>query len=183
MWCTNYNFYDNQVLSFTCALLLIYITTIFSAYNVSGRGVENLKTCEQGINPVKWEFAWELNACCHTPSPNKKIQCWSLISVPARASEQHWSIHLLSEGRGHRRISALWVRKNKTYFVQDSIATHAILKIITKGIFSWKAWLNETINTFSSHMKLDKINCILIDDGLLNLKDLEILTSVVSDFK
>ena len=32
-------------------------------------------------------------------------------------------------------------------------------------------------------MKLDKINCILIDDDLLNLKDLEILTSVVSDFK
>ena len=32
-------------------------------------------------------------------------------------------------------------------------------------------------------MKLDKIYCILIDDGLLNLKDLEILTSVVSDFK
>ena len=32
-------------------------------------------------------------------------------------------------------------------------------------------------------MKQDKINCIPIDDGLLNLKDLEILTSVVSDFK
>ena len=32
-------------------------------------------------------------------------------------------------------------------------------------------------------MKQDKINYIPIDDGLLNLKDLEILTSVVSDFK
>ena len=136
-------------------------------------------------NAVKWEFAWKLHACCHIPPPpsNKKIQCWSLISAPARASEQHWSIHLLSEGRGHRRISVLWVRKYKTYFVQDSIATYAILKIITKGIFSWKAWLDETINTFSSHMKLDKINCILVVDGLRNLKDLEILTSVVSDFK
>ena len=191
MWCTNYNFYDNKVLSFTCALLLIYITTIFSAYNVSGRGVENLKTCDQGIfhgsepvkNPVKWEFAWQLHACCHIPPPPKKIQCWSLISAPERASEQHWSIHLLNEGRGHRRISVLWVRKYKTYFVQDSMATCATLKIITKEIFSWKAWLNETINIFSSHMKLDKINCILIDDGLLNLKDLEILTSVVSEFK
>ena len=125
-------------------------------------------------NPVKWEFAWQLHACCHIPHqpppPNKKIQCWSLISAPACASEQHWSIHLLSEGRGHRRISVLWVRKYKTYFVQHSIATYAILKIITMGIFSWKALLhvNETINTFSSHMKLDKINCILIDDGLRN---------------
>ena len=115
--------------------------------------------------------------------PPKKIQCWSLISATALASEQHWSIHLLGEGRGHRRISVLWVRKYKTYFVQDSIATYAILKIITEGIFSWKAWLNETIDTFSSHMKQDKINCIPIEDGLLNLKDLEILTSVVSDFK
>ena len=32
-------------------------------------------------------------------------------------------------------------------------------------------------------MKLDKINWILIDDDLLKLTDLEILTSVVSDFK
>ena len=142
-----------------------------------------IKRCEMGVCLLP-------GSCMHVaisrpppPHPNKKIQCWSLISAPARASEQHWSIHLLSEGRGHRRISILWVRKYKTYFVQDCIATYAILKIITEGIFSWKAWLNETINTFSSHMKLDKINCILIDDGLLNLKDLEILTSVVSDFK
>ena len=34
--------------------------------------------------------------------------------------------------------------------------------------------LNETINTFSPHMKLDKINWILIDDGLLNLKNVSI---------
>ena len=146
-----------------------------------------------GSEPVKYkpcEMSVCLAATCmlpytnpHPPPPNKKIQCWSLISVPARASEQHWSIRLLNEGRGHRRISVLWVRKYKTYFVQDSMATYATLKIITKEIFSWKAWLNETINIFSSHMKLDKINCILIDDGLLNLKDLEILTSVVSDFK
>ena len=140
------------------------------------RGSEPVK------NPVKWEFSWQLHASYHIPPPpKKKIQCWSLISAPALASEQHWSIHLLSEGRGHRRISVLWVRKYKTYFVQDSIATYAILKIITEGIFSWKAWLNETIDTFSSHMKQDKINCIPIEDGLLNLKDLEILTSVVSD--
>ena len=39
---------------------------------------------------------------------------------------------------------------------------------------------DETINTFSSHMKLDKIKWILIDDDLLNLTDLEILTTVVS---
>ena len=168
MWCTNYNFYDNKVLSFTRALLLIYITTIVSAYSVSGRGVENLNTCEQGIfHRVRTckkpcEMGVCLAAACMLPYPAP--QCWSLISAPARASEQHWSIHLLSEGRGHRRISVLWVRKYKTYFVQDSIATYAI----TKGIFSWKAWLNETINTFSSHMKLDKINCILIDDGLQN---------------
>ena len=135
------------------------------------------KPCEMGVCVAA--------ACMlpYPPPPQKKIQCWSLISAPERASEQHWSIHLLNEGRGHRRISVLWVRKYKIYFVQDSIATYAILKIITEGIFSWKAWLNETINTFSSHMKLDKINCILTDDGLLNLKDLEILTSAVSDFK
>ena len=83
------------------------------------------------------------------------------------------------EDRGHRRIGVqLWERKYKTYFVQDSTATYASLKIITKGIFSWKVWLNETINTFSSHMKLDKINWILTDDDLLNLKDLEILTFI-----
>ena len=29
--------------------------------------------------------------------------------------------------------------------------------------------LNKTINTFSSHMKLDEINWILTDGGLLNL--------------
>ena len=88
------------------------------------------KRCEMGVC---------LAAACMLPYPAP--QCWSLISAPARASEQHWSIHLLSEGRGHRRVSVLWVRKYKTYFVQDSIATYAILKIITKGIFSWKAWL------------------------------------------
>ena len=62
-----------------CALLLIYITTIFSAYNVSDRGVEILKTCEQGTfhrvrtckNPVKWEFAWQLHASYHIPPPKK----------------------------------------------------------------------------------------------------------------
>ena len=189
MWCTNYNFYDNKVLSFTCALLLIYITTIFSAYNVSDHGVEILKTCEQGTFhrvrtcEKRCEMGVFLAAACILPYPPPKIQCWSLISAPALASEQHWSIHLLSEGRGHRRISVLWVRKYKTYFVQDCTATYAILKIITEGIFSWKAWLNETIDTFSSHMKQDKINCIPIEDGLLNLKDLETLTSVVSDFK
>ena len=173
-----------------CALLLIYITTIFSAYNVSDRGVEILKTCEQGtFHRVRTcEKPCEMGVClaatCILPyPPPKKIQCWSLISATALASEQHWPIHLLGEGRGHRRISVLWVRKYKTYFVQDSIATYAILKIITEGIFSWKVWLNETIDTFSSDMKQDKINCIPIDDGLLNLKDLEILTSVVSDFK
>ena len=39
---------------------------------------------------------------------------------------------------------------------------------------------DETINTFSSHMKLDEINWIVIGDDLLNLTDLEILTTVVS---
>ena len=161
-----------------------YFNNLQCIHYVSGRGLENLKTCEQGIfhrvrtceKPCEMGV-WLAAACMlphpppnPPPPPNKKIQCWSLISAPACASEQHWSIHLLSEGRGHRRISVLWVRKYKTYFVQHSIATYAILKIITMGIFSWKALLhvNETINTFSSHMKLDKINCILIDDGLRN---------------
>ena len=110
------------------------------------------------------------------PLPQQKITMLKSDFCPC---ECKWTtlIYLLSEGRGHGSIGVLWERKYKTYFVQDSFATYASLKIITKGIFSWKAWLNETINTFSSHMKLDKINCILIDDGLLNLKDLQILTS------
>ena len=165
-----------------------------SSVHVSGRGVENLKTCEQGIfHRVRTcEKPCEMGvcltaACMHVaispPPPSTKQYNVELTGFCPCACKWTTLIHLLSEGRGHRRIGVLWVTKYKTYFVQDSIATYASLKIITKGIFSWKAWLNETINTFSSHMKLDKINCILIDDGLLNLKDLEILTSVVSDFK
>ena len=45
----HYDLYDNKDLPFACALLLIYITTVFSVYNVSGCGVENIKTCKQGI--------------------------------------------------------------------------------------------------------------------------------------
>ena len=154
MRCTNYNFYDNKVLSFPCALLLIYITTIFSAYSVSGRGVENLKTCEQGIfhrvrtceKPCGMGVC--LAAACMLPYPppphpplQPKIQCWSLISAPARASEQHWSIHFLSEGRGQGRISVLWVRKYKTYFFQDSVATLCNFKNNHWGNFQLKGMI------------------------------------------
>ena len=136
MWCTNSNnFYDNKDLSFTYALLLIYITAIFSAYNVSGRWVENLKNLWtghflQGQNPVKWGFAWQLHACCHIP-PTPQTKKYNVEVV--------WFLPLHVQVEGHRRRRVLWVRRyNKTYFVQDSIATYAILKIITEGIFSWR---------------------------------------------
>ena len=169
-----------------------YITTIFSARFWSRRRKsQNLWTGHFSQGQNLWKTLWNgslpdscMHACCHIPPPPPTKQ-YNVELTDFCPCTCKWTtlIHLLSEGRGHRRIGVLWVTKYKTYFVQDSIATYASLKIITKGIFSWKAWLNETINTFSSHMKLDKINCILIDDGLLNLKDLEILTSVVSDFK
>ena len=113
------------------------------------RKSQNLWTGHFSQGQNLWKTLWNGSlpgSCMHVatsptnpPPPNKKIQCWSLISAPTCASEQHWSIHLLSEGRGHRRISVLWVRKYKTYFVQHSITTYVILKIITMGIFSWKA--------------------------------------------
>ena len=190
----NYNFYDNKVLSFACALLLIYITTIFKCIQRFwswGRKSQNLWTAHFSQGQNLWKTLWNGSlpgSCIHVaiwsplPPPQQKITMLKSDFCPCTCK---WTtlIHLSSKGRGHRRISVLWVRKYKTYFVQDSFATYASLKINTKGIFSWKPWLNEKINTFSSHMKLDKINCILIDDGLLNLKDLEILTSVVSDVK
>ena len=85
------------------------------------RNSQNLWTAlfSQGQN--LWKTLWNGSfpgSCMHltiSPPPPKKIQCWSLISAPALASEQHWSIHLLSEGRGHRRISVLWVRKKNIF--------------------------------------------------------------------
>ena len=124
-----------------------------SVSNVSGRGVENLKTCEQRIfHRVRTcEKPCEVGVCLAaaymspydppSPPPQQKITMLKSDFCPCTCK---WTtlIHLSSKGRGHRRISVLWVRKYKTYFVQDSFATYASLKINTKGIFSWKPWLN-----------------------------------------
>ena len=127
-----------------------------SSVHVCGRcRVENLKTCEQGIfhrvrtceNPC--EMGVCLAAACMLPYPPPPPQQKNtMLKSDFCPCACKWTtlIHLLSEGKGHRRIGVLWEGKYKTYFVQDSIATYASLKIIAKGIFSWKAWLNETIN-------------------------------------
>ena len=99
-----------------------------------------------------------LNISPPPPHSNKNIQslCWSLLSAPAR----QWTtlIHWLSEGTGHWRIGVLWERKYKTYFVKDSIATYASLKIFTKGIFSWKAWWNNKHLQLSYETRRNKLD-------------------------